>query len=142
LLGKHTSHDRPELTYGAVSGLLIAIPLWMLIGAVLAFTFQLGSIEETGSLAFMVAAVVETILLRYACRSFWRKPWRDELAAPRLLAIDAHHAVMSTARQTASFAALATAFLSYYFVDVSLQIAKLNSVTVFVNVAPLLKAAT
>jgi hypothetical protein len=47
----------------------------------------------------------------------------------------------STLRQTASFAAVAIAFLHYYFWDVSLQIASLRSVIVFVAVTSLQNVA-
>jgi hypothetical protein len=144
----------------------------------------------------MLAAAIETVLARYAFRSFWPDAWRRGVATLRHLADDARKAALavagsaaksgegpiadlekitnrriasiedllrlaaesplakpadrparaqlqhSTLRHTAGFAALAVAFLHYYFWDVSLQIASLNSVTVFVAVTPLLEAAT
>ena len=178
--------DLPDLTYGVANGLLIAIPLWVLIGAVLVFIFQEGSASETDSLAFMIAAVIETVLARYAFRSLWSKlPLRqiaarlqsmsavaksdgdsvaylEKMTGRRIASIEdmlrvvaAPSAVRSerwparvkavqrsTLRNTASFAALAIAFLHYYFWDISLQITSLNSLIVFVTVPPLQMVAT
>ena len=191
------AEDRPDLTYGVANSLLIAIPLWVLIGAVLVLVFQDGPISESASLAFMVAAIVEIIVARYAYRSLWPALWRRRVAVPSGHAHGARKAALqavnrsakssggaiayleeatgkrivsimdllrlvaapppakpagrpariqsvrrSTLRHTASFAALSIAFLQYYFWDVGLQIASLNSITVFVAVTPLLKVAT
>lgn len=185
------------LNLGLTIGLLIAIPLWVFIGAVLVVVFQAEPIGEPASLAFMVAAVIEAVLVRFAFRRLWPGLWwqglaasrrgasraceaalrvirgattsgghaitdLEKLAGRRIASIDdmlrfvavpqlarpaggsghARSAQRSTLRHTAGFAALAIAFLQYYFWDVSLQIASLHSVTVFVAVPSLVKTAT
>lgn len=177
----------PSLTRGVVSGLLIGIPLWVLIDVVLVRVFQEGPLSEATSLVFMIAAVCEAILARYALRTYWPGLWRHGLfaltggaengaaesskhtigtlekftgrkrawvedmlrfvSAPTMLKPRAQPARVqavqrSTLRHTAAFGALAIAYLLYYFADVSLQIASLHSVTVFVVVIPLQKFAT
>ena len=152
----------PSLTRGVVSGLLIGIPLWVLIGVVLVRVFQEGPVSEAISLVFMIAAVCEAILARYALRTYWPGLWRHGLSAltgsaENGAAESSKHTIgtlekftgrkraqavqRSTLRHTVAFGALVIAYLQYYFLDVSLQSASLHSVTVFVAVIPLQKFA-
>lgn len=145
------------LASGLANGLLISIPLWVLIGIVLVTFFMQGPLNETASVVFMIAAVCEAILARHALRayrgrsedgprdhpestartqaSFVNRVLRRGAAAaahgtPRRVA----HGNRPRLRQAGAFGALAIAYLQYYFWDVNLQIASLNSVTVFVPV--------
>lgn len=197
LFEEEASDGGTDLGFGLTIGLLFSIPLWALIGAVLIAAFQTGPIGEPASLAFMIAAVVEAVLVRYAFRRLGPGLWGQRLAAVRraagraweamrqatrgattagelaiadlenltgrrIVSIEdmlrvvavpqpampaggsgrARSAQRSTLRHTAGFAALATAFLQYYFWDVSLQIASMQSVIVFVAVPSLVKTAT
>lgn len=165
--------DGTGLAPGLVIGLLIAIPLWVLIGIALVFTLQEGPMNEWTSLAFMSAAACEAILARHALQNLRQQSRRYAFFAwPRTQRNDTHENTApgnagtvantlpslrrvfgaqlgiyprtrfaavraSTLRQTISFAALAIAYLQYYFLSVSLQIASMPSVTVFVAVTPL-----
>lgn len=125
-----------------VNALLIAIPLWVILGVVLALVFQHGTMEEAGSAALMIAAVCEAILLRPLLRPYLRKlragirryadfrrmDSRRDAGARR--ARPAH----SLFRQALTLSALVGAYLQYYFLEVALQIASLHSLTVFVPV--------
>ncbi len=62
-----------EIWTALVNGLLIAIPLWVILGLALALVFQLGLLEQAGSAALMIAAVCEAILLRPLLRPYLRK---------------------------------------------------------------------
>jgi hypothetical protein len=159
---------------------MMAIPLWVLIGVAVVFVFQEGTIGESHRLAFVIAAVTEAILARYAFHTLWPTfSWRkvamrfqsiseavtsnedsvarlERMSGRRIASIEdllrfvarsseikqenrpvrVQVVQRSIFRQTASFAALVIAFLHYYFWDVSLQIASLRSVTVFVTVTP------
>ena len=120
--------DGSDLVRGVIIALLLAIPLWALIGIALILAFQDSAITRGESAALMVAAAVEAILLRYAWRAYRpRLPFRDWLA----------HVVFARPtnqafKQTAFLGALVAAYLHYYFWDVQLQIASLNKVTVFI----------
>ena len=185
-----------DLNWGLTAGLLFAIPLWALIGAALIAVFQTGPIGEPASLAFMIAAVVEAVLVRSAFRRLWPvrgRQWRaafrrvvnharqaarratrgtttagelaiadlEKRAGRRIASVEdmlrfvavpqsakparasrrVQSAPRSTLRHTAEFAGLAIAFLQYYFWDVGLQIASMNSVVVFVTVPSLARTA-
>jgi hypothetical protein len=178
LLQQDYPGDGTGLASGLVMGLLIAIPLWVLIGIALVFTLQEGPMNEWTSLAFMSAAACEAILARHALPDLRQQSGRYAFFAwPRNQGNDSHENTVrgiagavantlpnlrrvfgarlgvnprtrfaavrtSTLRQTTSFAALAIAYLQYYFLSVSLQIASMPSVTVFVAVTPLQNIAT
>ncbi len=142
MLALNDADRRLDQSSGLVCGLLIALPLWMGIGAALLASAGNAPINEATSLALMVAAVSESILLRYV--------WRSQLAPARgrfsgflrLISLRKSGSMMHPLlRQTMTLGALTIAYLHYYFWDVSLQIASLNSVTVFVPVTSLAKAA-
>ena len=189
--------DGTGFANGLVIGLLIAIPLWMIIGIALVSAFQEAQDNALVSLAFMVAAVCEAILARRVLMDFALRLWRrwfpvfnraawqsahqrrarphsapnastqavsylEEITGKRISSVQDLLGVVgpapiramaaaaparrgpgrpSTMRQTVAFASLAIAYLHYYFWDISLQIASLNSLTVFVAVTPLQKFA-
>ena len=54
----------PEIGRGLVNGLLIAIPLWVILGVALTALFDLGPMGETGSATLMIASAWEAMLLR------------------------------------------------------------------------------
>jgi hypothetical protein len=120
--------DGSELVRGVIIALLLAIPLWALIGIALILAFQGSPITRGESAALMLAAAAEAILLRYAWRAYRpRLPFRDWLADV-VFARPTGQAL----KQAAFLGALAVAYLHYYFWDVQLQIASLNRVTVFI----------
>lgn len=65
--------SNPRFLSGAANGLLISIPLWILLGAILVHWFQEGPMNESVSLAFMIAAAVEAVLVRHALHGLWPK---------------------------------------------------------------------
>lgn len=64
------------LAHGLQVGLLIAIPLWILIGIALVSAFQKGPIGGAISAAFMLAVVCEALLARRTFKEFWSRLWR------------------------------------------------------------------
>ncbi len=68
--------DSGDLAHGLLIGLMIAIPMWMLIGVALTTAFQQGPFNGITSLSFMLAAVCETVLARHAFKDLWRRFWR------------------------------------------------------------------
>ena len=146
-----------------VNGLVIAIPLWVILGVVLALVFQHWPLEEAGSAALMFAAVCEAILLRPLLRPYLRKlqhVLRDQDSPQSVLEnvtgrrfysiedllryVESNSAPLIQARpvvapysifrQALTLSALVGAYLQYYFLEVELQIASLHSLTVFVPV--------
>ena len=84
--------------------------------------------DESTSLALMIAAVCEAILARPYARTLWanlqgNRAFNFQSAGRR--------AAPSLFRQSLALSALAGAYLGYYFLEVNLQIASLNSLTVF-----------
>lgn len=73
---KRMASEGGDLAHGLLVGLLIAIPLWMLIGIALHSAFRQGPISGFASLALMIAAVVEAVLARHAFKDLWRRLWR------------------------------------------------------------------
>ena len=119
-----------EPAYGLVNGLLIAIPVWVLFGIGLVALVENGPIGETISLGIMIAAISEAILLRHALRG----PMALSGNILRSSLARGVHAMRPLFRQTMALSALAAGYLQYYFLEVNLQIAALNSVIVFVPV--------
>jgi hypothetical protein len=60
---------------GLAIGLLVAIPLWMLIGIALLTAFQ-QTLNGFAGVALTVAAACEALLARYALRHAWQQYWR------------------------------------------------------------------
>jgi hypothetical protein len=125
---------RDEGTHGLVLGLLIAIPLWICIGIAVILLFLGRPITEAESAVLMIAAVCEIILLRHSLRTFDAKARYRELLARSGAAARRTGPRPPIAKQALVLSALVAAYLHYYFWDVHLQIASLNSVTVFVPV--------
>lgn len=122
----------PTDARGLVLALLIAIPLWACIGVGIVLLILERPLSEIESAVLMVAATIELILLRYSWRSFQpRLRYRELLARAAAVAPGGRVPLF---RQTALLAGLAGAYLHFYFWEVHLQIASLNSVTVFVPV--------
>lgn len=117
-----------SIVEGVVFAALLSIPLWAVVAIVAIALFQKGPLTAVQSAAFMIAATVEVVLLRYVAR-------RHELKA-RIRAVLAGRALPADSRlllkQTALLGGLVAAYLHYYFWDVNLQIAQLNRVTVFI----------
>jgi hypothetical protein len=130
-----------EIWLGLANGILIAIPLWIILGIALALVFQFGPIEQAGSAALMIAAVCEAILLRPYMRSLWAGIRRHSdlryLEPNSALWVQARAVVAPHPlfRQSLTLSALVGAYLQYYFLEVNLQIASLHPLIVFVPVA-------
>lgn len=118
-----------DIARGALHGLLFAIPLWGVLGIV-AILVQDGSTSEGTSLALMIAAVGATIVARPFLRALWMRRY-PELESALVPLLRRTRSPMSLARQTLALSALTGAYLQFYFLEVSLQIASLNSVIVF-----------
>jgi hypothetical protein len=121
-----------EGTHGLVLGLLIAIPLWVLAGLAVILLLQNAPVTAAENAMLMIAAACEFILLRYSLRTFDAKARYRELLARSGLTARHTGPRPSIAKQALALSALVAAYLHYYFWDVHLQIASLNSVTVFV----------
>ena len=120
--------DGGDLVRGVIVALLLAIPLWALIGIALILAFQESPITRGQSAALMIAAAAEAILLRYAWRAYRpRMAFRDWLAD-----VVFERPSRQGVKQIALLGGVVAAFLHYYFWDVQLQIASLNRVTVFI----------
>ncbi len=98
------------LASGLLVGLLIAIPLWILIGIALVSAFQKGPIGATISLAFMIAAVCEVILARHVFKEFWTRLWRRRFPVFNRSAWRSAHQHIARTRRTA---AVGTSAISY-----------------------------
>jgi len=123
---------RRGLAFGVVLALLVAIPVWVAVGLALACAYQIGPITQTQSALLMLAAAAELILLRHALRASGAAA-RFTAPAGRGLAVFRWHRWSPVARQTLMLSVLVGSYLHYYFWDVQLQIASLQSVTVFVQ---------
>lgn len=78
----------------------------------------------------MIAAVGATILARPFLRALWMRRYPEFKSA--LIPLSRRsHPPLSLVRQTFALSALTGAYLQFYFLEVNLQIASLNSVTVF-----------
>lgn len=114
-----------------VSGLALAIPLWVLIAGLYVVLVQSDPLSELQSAAFMAVMAAEAIAARCAFGS-----WKRRTAGPVDWIVIARRGLFGpTARQGLALAALAGAYLQYYFLDVSLQIAALPALQVFVPIA-------
>lgn len=122
-----------DIARGALHGLLIAIPLWGAFAIATIFVAQGGPAGETASLVLMIAAVGTTILTRPFLRTLWMRRYPE--IRSRLVAECRRVHSPLLARQTFALSALTGAYLQFYFLDVSLQIAYLSSVTVFLPVS-------
>lgn len=126
--------DGLGIARGALHGLLFAIPLWSVLGIAAFLGVQGGSTSEGTSLALIIAAVGATITARPFLRALWmrRYPGLESALVPLLRRT---HPPQSLARQALALSALTGAYLQFYFIEVSLQIASLSSVTVFLPVS-------
>jgi len=107
------------LMQGLLSGLLLAIPVWVGIGiGVIAFVLH-RRFTTSEILMLGIATVVEFLFLRHAWRHLG---WRFGLRT------------WSGLKRATLFAGLTVAYLHYYFWDIQTQIAMLPTVTVFVPV--------
>ena len=110
----------------------------LVLGVLAAMVFILvvreAPITTTESVMLMIAAVCEVILLRPSLRKFDAKGRFGELLARAGLTSQRSSPRPSFAKQALTLSALVATYLHYYFWDVQLQIASLNSVTVFVPV--------
>lgn len=126
--------DGLDIARGVLHGLQFAIPLWIALGIVAVLVVQDGSINESTSLALMIAAVCATILARPYLRALWMRRYPEFKSA--LISLSRRtYPPLSLARQTFALGALTAAYLQFYFLEVHLQIASLNSVTVFLPVS-------
>ena len=122
-----------RLIQGLVIGALISVPLWACIGIVVFLLLHEGPVSEFERAVLIIAAVVALIVLRHNWRTVVP---RTLLRAPPSDSGTATSAVRRPLlRQTLWQLGLAGAYLHYYFWEVQLQIASLNSVTVFVGAA-------
>jgi hypothetical protein len=116
------------LVEGVVFAALLSIPLWAAIAVAAIALFQEGPVTAMQSAAFMIAAAVEAILLRFV--------WRKHDLKSRILGVIARTAAPEewwpVLRRAAFLGGLVAAFLHYYYWDVQLQIAQLNRITVFI----------
>jgi len=177
----------PGIGRGLLNALLIAVPLWVVLGVALDLVFLHRPMDESTSAALMLAFALETMLLRPYARALWTRGLRhaqsnraasnsddyterkhptrrihvgpeglrsdlDEIAERRIESIEdlLHYVaakyppsrqelpgVLTNAlfKRTLALSALVGSYLQYYFWDVNLQIASLNSLTVFLPVA-------
>jgi hypothetical protein len=65
-----------NLWRGLINGLLVSIPLWVILGMVLATVLHHGPTEEAISAALMIALISEAILARTYARTLWKQVWR------------------------------------------------------------------
>jgi hypothetical protein len=129
-----------DFVLGVIVALLLAIPFWAGFGIAAILVFQSGPITRGQSIALLLAAVVEIILLRYAWRAYRPKIDLRQLFQRYVIAPDprmararpAARTFRSTLKQSGLLAGLVAAYLHYYYWDVQLQIASLNHLTVFV----------
>lgn len=119
-----------RLIQGLVIGALIAVPVWVWIGIVVVLLSHEGPVSVFESAVLIIAAFVALMILRYVRHTVGP---RIVFRAPPSASSAATSALRPTLlRQTLWQLGLAGAYLHYYFWDVQLRIAALNSVTVFV----------
>ena len=131
---RNEAGNGPDVWRGLINGLLIAVPLWVVLGIMPALVLQHWHMDEAASAALMIAAVCEAILVRPHARKFWAGIRR--LAYAELQSSPSNQSRRAVApgsllRQSLALSALAGAYLQYYFLDVYLQIASLPSLTLF-----------
>lgn len=126
---------RHGIAYALVLALLLAVPLWVVVGLVLIWAFQATPITQTQSVVMFAALACELILLRYVLRT------SGALVNLRQ-GFERHTAVLALktpwnplVKQSLTLLALVGAYMQYYMWEVLVQIESLNSVTVFVPVA-------
>lgn len=73
LCGHKEANHELDVVRGLVHGLLLAIPLWAVLVIVSALALGDGTLDESTSLALMVAAVCESILARPYLRILWAR---------------------------------------------------------------------
>ncbi len=130
--GSEDSSDVRGAFRGLLIALPIAIPLWAMLLALPELAAHNGHIGESASLALMLAATGMAILLRPRARDLLQVLRRVADRSPGLPS--SGPAAPPLMRQALALSGLAGAYLQYYFLDVYLQIAALNSLTVFVPV--------
>ena len=115
---------------GHVLVLLVSILVWVGIGIAVRLVYLEGPITVVERVVLMIAAAAALVLLRQAWRTTrQRNRFREFFVHLRE---GAHEARPPLLKQTTLLAGLVGTYLHYYFWDVSLQIAALSSVTVFV----------
>jgi len=120
------------LRQSVVNGLVLAIPLWAGIGIAFILLVLERPISEPESTVLMIAAACELILLRHFKRTAKARTSDSVPLARPAMAMQRPSPRRSLAKQALALSGLVATYLHYYFWDVSLQIASLNSVTVFV----------
>ena len=114
---------------GLLSGVLLAVPLWVCIGVAIAVSVQDGPISEKQAAILFVAAAAELILLRQTWHVGLRR-LRPIEPQPGATVLAAH---LSRLRPLLLALFLTGTYLHYMFWDVQLQIAAMPSITVFVH---------
>ena len=89
LCGHRDANDGLDIARGLLRGLLLAIPLWTMLGIVPFLVVQDGAIDESTSLALMIAAVCGSILARPYQRVLWAKFKEQKILDLRLSGRDA-----------------------------------------------------
>jgi len=120
-----------RLIRGLVSGLLFSIPLWVCICIAVVVLFQEGPITQLQSAILIIAAAAEFVLLRHVWRTKHPRIAPHAPAARKGAAASA--ARFPQLKRTFLLLGVVGAYLHYYFWDVQLQIASMQSVTVFVS---------
>jgi len=126
----------PGIGRGLLNALLIAVPLWVVLGVALNLEFMRRPMDESTSAALMLAFALETMLLRAYARALWTRGLQH-VAAKYPPSRQALPGGLTNAlfKRTLALSALVGSYLQYYFWEVNLQIASLNSLTVFLPVA-------
>ena len=114
-----------------------SVVLGVLAGLVVILVAREAPVTATESAILMIAAVCEVMLLRHSLRNFAAKARYRELLARAGFTARRPAPRPSIVKQALALSALVATYLHYYFWDVHLQIASLNSVTVFVPVSAL-----
>lgn len=105
-----------------------AVVLGVLAGLLVILAVREAPITATETVILLLAGVCEVMLLRHSLRNFGARVFYRKLLARAGLSAP-------FAKRASALGALAATYLHYYFWDVHLQIASLNSVTVFVPVS-------
>ena len=119
---------------GLVYGLVVAIPLSLLLGAVAILALQSTPVSAIQGVMFAIAAVCEYLLLRHAVRTIGAKTVAATVLAQVRRVVRYRGSSRALAKRAIAMSALAATYLHYYFWDVQLQIASLRRVIVFVPV--------
>lgn len=126
----------PRFVYGLQFALLLSIPLWVVAWLVAIWAFQTTSFTAFEFVLLMLAAAGELYLLRRFLQTSEAKGGAPGLFRQRIAAAFGTPWPPLVTRSLA-LSALSAAYLQYYFWDVYLQIASLNTVVVFVPVRPI-----